>query len=315
MMMPQPAAMTASELVAPSSRTLALRSAALRVDACAGLGRVVLEQRFANDYDEPLHVSYRLPLPADAAVSGFRFRLGERVIEGEIDRRQAARERFEEAIASGHSAALLEQERSSLFSQEIGNVPPHTELECEIVLDQRLRWLEEGMWEWRFPLAAAPRYLGEPGRAPDAGAVALAVSERLEARASLGMVVRDALIQGRSPESPSHPLSCVPEGSLFRVALGSDNAVPLDRDVVVRWPVADGAVRAGLDVAGPRARLADAHALVCLVPPLSESSQAALPRDLTVLLDTSGSMSGEPLEQGKRVVMALIDGLGAADSF
>lgn len=94
-----------------------------------------------------------LPLPADAAVSGYSFCVGERRIQGEIDRTRTARERYEDAIARGHTAALLEQERSSLFTQEIGNVPPGAGVVCEIVLDQRLRWLEDGSWEWRFPLA------------------------------------------------------------------------------------------------------------------------------------------------------------------
>ena len=35
---------------------------------------------------------------------------------GEIDRRVEARERFEDALASGRTAALLEQDRSSLFT-------------------------------------------------------------------------------------------------------------------------------------------------------------------------------------------------------
>jgi Ca-activated chloride channel family protein len=38
-----------------------------------------------------------------------------------------------------------------------------------------------------------------------------------------------------------------------------------------------------------------------------------VPRDLIVLLDTSGSMSGEPLEQAKAVVRALIGRLDGAD--
>jgi Ca-activated chloride channel family protein len=39
----------------------------------------------------------------------------------------------------------------------------------------------------------------------------------------------------------------------------------------------------------------------------------AVPRDLIVLLDTSGSMSGEPLDQARRVVNAMIDTLGERD--
>ena len=103
-------------LVETAGRPLPLLGAALRVEACGGLARVVLEQRFRNPHAEPLQVTYLLPLPVDGAVSGFGFRIGERRVVGEVDRRAAARERFEEAILEGRTATLLEQDRSSLFT-------------------------------------------------------------------------------------------------------------------------------------------------------------------------------------------------------
>jgi len=130
------------------------------------------------------------------------------------------------------------------------------------------------------------------------------------------MTVRDDVVAGRSPESPSHPLSVVADGAGSRVALGAGNAVALDRDVVVRWPVAMERAKTTLDLAGPRAsRLKDAHALVTLVPPRADATGEPVPRDLTLLLDTSGSMGGPPLEQAKRVSLALIDTLGPRDRF
>ena len=99
-------------LVSVDGKTLPLLGAALDAEACAGLARVVLEQRFRNPYAEPLAVTYLLPLPADGAVSGFSFRIGDRTIAGVVDRREAARERFERALIDGKTAALLEQDRS-----------------------------------------------------------------------------------------------------------------------------------------------------------------------------------------------------------
>jgi Ca-activated chloride channel family protein len=50
-----------------------------------------------------------------------------------------------------------------------------------------------------------------------------------------------------------------------------------------------------------------AYALLTLTPP--QLPKRALPRDVIILLDTSGSMSGAPLEQAKRVLLALLDSL------
>jgi Ca-activated chloride channel family protein len=69
-------------LVTTDRRTLPLRSTHLEAEAGGGIARVVLTQRFLNPHAEPLTVEYLLPLPSDAAVSGFSFILGERRVIG-----------------------------------------------------------------------------------------------------------------------------------------------------------------------------------------------------------------------------------------
>jgi len=96
--------------------------------------------RFANRHAEPLTVTYLFPLPHDGTVSGFAFRLGKRRVVGEVDSLEAARGRFEEAGLDGRTAALIEQERGSVFTQSVGNVPPGEEVAVEIQIDQRLAW-------------------------------------------------------------------------------------------------------------------------------------------------------------------------------
>jgi len=317
-------------LVGIDGRSLPLRSVALRGDAAGGLGRIVLEQRFQNPYPDPLRVTYQVPLPPDAAVSGYSFRIGERRVVGEVDRLAAARERFEQALAEGRTAGLLEQDRSSLFTQEIGNIPPGAEVAAELVIDQRLRWLEEGAWEWRFPTVVAPRYLGAEGRVPDAGRVSVDVADTpMTVAASLALTIRDTLptaspsphrgegrVRGQAPESPSHAIATHPAPSAIEVTLADDGRGALDRDLVVRWPAAQPDVAAILDTGRPaedRAHADVAYGLLTLTPPRPDERRGGLPRDLIVLLDMSGSMAGQPLTQARRVVARLVEALGDAD--
>jgi Ca-activated chloride channel family protein len=304
-------------LVSTTGRALPLLGSALRADAAGGVARVTLEQRFHNPYAEPLAVTYSLPLPADGAVSGFAFRIGDRRVVGEIDRKRAARERFEQAIMEGRSAALLEQDRSSLFTQEIGNIPPGEEVIVEVSVDQRLRWLDEGAWEWRFPTVVAPRYLGEAGRVPDAAKVMQDVADGpVGTRFTIACAIRDALAEGRRPESPSHAIDVVDAGGARRVALRDPLGAKLDRDVVVRWMVTTPKVGLALDAGrapSTRAPAKHVHGLLTIVPPSIEARHGAVPRDLIVLLDTSGSMHGAPLEQAVRVTIALVETLRDQD--
>jgi Ca-activated chloride channel family protein len=278
---------------------------------------VVLEQRFRNPHPDPLHVTYLLPLPVDGAVSGFAFRIGERRVVGEVDRRAAARERFEEAILEGRPAALLEQDRASLFTQELGNIPPGAEVVAELTIDQRLRWLDAGAWEWRFPTVVAPRYLGAEGRVPDAPRVAVDVAEGpLPVRVALSLLIRDTVSAGRVPESPSHAIRAGRRDDGLDIGLADPEGAALDRDLVVRWPVATPAVGLALDTGRPPAGRPHgdvAYGLLTLVPPAPGEPAPAFPRDLIVLLDTSGSMSGSPLAQARAVVAALVESLRDAD--
>ena len=315
-------------LVSVDGLSLPLRGAALAAEAGGGLARSVLRQTFRNDHTEPLEVLYTFPLPAEGAVAAYEFRIGERRVIGRIDRRAAARERYEQAIVEGRTAGLVDQERANLFTQRLGNVPPGVEVVVELHVDQKLRWLPEGLWEWRFPTVTAPRYLGGEGRVADAGKVSIEVAEGgTGIRASLDLVVRDRLPEGGAPRSPSHAIRTCgaadtdatsdddATAGAVRVMLAADNGVALDRDVVVRWPVA----RAESGVTLHRARPGSdaphgehAYGLLTIVPPEGPAT-ATLARDLIVLVDTSGSMSGRPIEMAKTVVRGLIDSLAPID--
>jgi Ca-activated chloride channel family protein len=305
-------------MVAVGGRTLPLLGAVITADAKGGVARVAVEQRFRNPYAEPLAVTYSLPLPADGAVSGFSFRVGGRRVVGEVERRREARERYEQALVEGRSAALLEQDRSSLFTQEIGNIPPGEEVVVEVSVDQRLRWLDEGMWEWRFPTVVGPRYLGAPGVVPDADRVAQDVADgELAARAAVACSIRDAIAPGRRPESPSHAVEARGGEGAVRVELAGGAGARLDRDVVVRWAVATPRVGVSLDAARPamgRPHACDAYGLLTIVPPSSLASYRPVSRDVIVLLDTSGSMSGAPLAQAVRVASAVVETLRDEDT-
>ncbi|MCB1774520.1 MAG: VWA domain-containing protein, partial [Gammaproteobacteria bacterium] len=96
-----------------------------------------------------------------------------------------------------------------------------------------------------------------------------------------------------------------------------EQADTLDRDVVVRWPVARENGHLALDAARmmPDRRFADeaAYGILSITPPVETGASQVVPRDLVLLIDTSGSMSGPPLEQAKAVATAVVETLGDRD--
>lgn len=303
---------TGAHMVADDGRPLPLLGVELRAHAEAGLARITLRQQFQNPWDEPLRVRYLVPLPADAAVGGYCFELPNERIVGEIARKHEARERFERALIQGRSAALLEQQRSSVFEQEVGNIPPGALVTTELTIDQPLIWLAEGAWEWRFPIVVAPRYMGAAGHVRDAAKLNVPVLDgHVAAGATLALTIGDAA--RTAPSSPSHALSSNYGADGWTVGIaGEAGSARLDRDVVIRWAVA--AQLPGLEVSLARREQDDrALGLLTIVPPELTASREPVARDLILLIDISGSMGGEPLAQAKRVIRALIDGLAPQD--
>ncbi len=307
-----------AELVTVDGRSLPLVGARLTGEASGGIARCVLEQRFENRFEETLRVRYRMPLPADGAVSAYEFEIAGRVIVGRVHKKAEARERFEQAVAAGQTAALLEQDRADIFTQEIGNLLPGEALIARITVDQRLVWLAgasrlgdgpfEGEWELRFPTVIGPRYVGPADTEDDAQATHVQVAPgQIPARISIELAIRDAIASGRKPSSPSHELKT----SGGRIALRARQGERLDRDLVVRWPVATPEVGLSLDTA--RGETGDSYGLLTIVPPAPAARARTVPRDLTILLDTSGSMGGLPLEAAKQVLALVIGSLGEAD--
>ncbi len=318
-------------LVSVDGRTYPLRSAQIRARAEGGLAQSTLVQEFSNPHDDPLEVIYTMPLPADGAVLGYTIRMGERIIRGEIEVREKAEARFRQALYEGRTAGLLEEDRADTFQQRLGNLPPRTGVQVEIEVLHPLAFLAGGaggehagaaegpvsaagpVWEYRFPTVVGVRYQGAGGRVVDADRLDVDRDQdgAIPTRFGLDLLVADDVILAGGIASASHEIVCVAVAEGVRVGLADD--ARLDRDLVLRWAAATGEV--GVRVVEGRGHGSDdgRYALVTVTPP--RVPNAAYQRDLTVLIDASGSMDGEPIELAKRVVEDLLKSLGSGDRF
>jgi len=90
-------------------------------------------------------------------------------------------------------------------------------------------------------------------------------------------------------------------------------SVPADRDFVLEWAPAvgdePGAALFTEEVDG------ETYALAMVMPPTGRSAGRALPRETVFVVDTSGSMDGDSIDQAKRALLFALDRLRPEDSF
>ena len=85
--------------------------------------------------------------------------MGERVVAARIQKREEARQEFDQARAQGKSASLLEEKRPNVFTMNLANVMPGDTVRIELVYSEILV-PEEGTYSFVYPTVVGPRYTG-----------------------------------------------------------------------------------------------------------------------------------------------------------
>lgn len=286
------------------------------------IARTVLVQEFRNPGSDWVEALYAFPLPEDAAVDHLRMVIGERIIVGEIQEKAEARATYAEAREAGHKAALVEQHRPNLFTTAVANIPPDGKVRIEIEYQQSLRW-RDGEFSLRFPLAITPRYSPTatpqvqhfdlengwsllPGELPNGadltGRVTIPAQIRLDIRP--GFAVDHVT-------SPSHPIVQRQQDGRIQVELAR-GPVRADRDFRIAWRPRPGAEpqAAFFTESTPQGDFG-----LLLVTPPQGQPRHSLSRELILVIDTSGSMGGEPIRAAKAALLRALDSLSPGDRF
>lgn len=297
------------------------------------VARAVVKQTYRNPFDTWFEGVYVFPLPENAAVDHLRMKVGDRIVKGDIQERQAARARYEQAKSSGQRAALVEQERPNIFTTSVANIPPRGEIVVEIEYQQTLKYEVtqlSGSYSLRFPMVVGPRYIpGAPAegqgtgtgwakntdQVPDAARITPPVLDPAKHAPTNPVrlkVVLDAGVPLARVDSPYHPITMrdAEGGRIVELAEGS---VPANKDFELKWtPAAGHAPQAALFTE----KRGDKHyALLMVMPPAKEVAAARLPREVVFVIDTSGSMSGSSIAQARDALELAIARLSEQDSF
>lgn len=314
------------------------------IDVTGITARTIVRQTFLNPTDGWLEGVYVMPLPDDSAIDHLRIVIGDRVIEAEIQERAQARRTYEQARDAGQRAALMEQGRPNQFTMSVANIGPLSEITVETEY-QTLVHIDDGLFELRFPMAVAPRYLPKtpsvysvafgsgPETAGPNGSVVFqpgdgdtlpggpVLIDPDPERIHLPVAIRVNLEAGFAASglaSAFHAVDVVELGpDRFTISL-ADQVVPANRDFVLEWqaPLTGGPTSHiftetvdGTD--GPRG-----FVLGLVVPPLSaDEGVEAPPRDMLFILDVSGSMHGASIAQAKSALVTALARLRAVDRF
>lgn len=290
------------------------------------VARVSVMQEFKNEKSEWVEGIYVFPLPDRAAVDHMRLHVGERIIEGEIQEKEQARKKYEQAKLAGKKTSLVEQQRANLFTTSVANIAPGETVIVEIEYLEDVLY-DEGTFSLRFPMTLTPRYI--PGQAlPDRQGNGWSPDTSLVDDASLitppmvsvsrgHNVTLQATVNAGMPleiiASRYHPVNVSESNGRYLVTLPG-GPVPMDHDFELLWrPVPSSSPRA---MAFTETINGEPHLLLMVMPPEpGETVAGSIPREMIFIIDTSGSMHGVSIEQAKQALRRALDGLKSGDRF
>ncbi|HWQ36777.1 MAG TPA: TonB-dependent receptor [Blastocatellia bacterium] len=290
-----------------------LKHTEVRAAISGSLARVTVTQQFHNPTGEKIEAVYLFPLPQNAAVDELTMTVGARTIRGVIREREEARRAYEEARAAGKVASLLDQERPNIFTQSVANILPGEAVAVTISYVETLKY-EDGSYEFVFPMVVGERY--NPDTVPEAEAARIApatapAGERPGHDISIEVAI-DAGVPVEEIRSTLHEI-VVDRNSLHSavVRLREKDAIP-NRDFILRFDVGGRSIEDALLT--HRSERGGYFTLI-LQPPDRVSIEDVTPKELVFVLDTSGSMSGLPIETAKKAMKLALDGLYEQDTF
>jgi Ca-activated chloride channel family protein len=301
---------TTGAYAVPERRPLPLEGVRVTAEISGAASRVVMAQRYRNAEAVPVEAVYVFPLPEGAALCGLVIETGGRRINGRVLEREEAFAAYDDALAAGHGAALLDEERPNVFTASVGNLLPGQELTVELTWVETLAREGEAI-RFALPTVVAPRYVPNE----DARGVSPTPGERVSPPVKLGVpygfsFAAEVELPGgvAGVESPTHPIRVLLADGKARVEL-AQGAAAMDRDLVLLLtPVA---------AAKPCGRLerqvdGSVVAAVSFVPLLKSSGG---PREVVFLVDRSGSMNGDSIEAVRRALQLCLRSLEEGDAF
>lgn len=293
------------------------------VEISGPIAQVRVRQHFANPGDAFAEGSYVLPLSENAAVHGMTLDIGERKIVGQIHEKAEAKAIYEQAKRNGQQTGLTEQQRPNLFRTSVANIGAGEQITVTLEYTELLV-PDANNYSLRLPLTMTPRYAARPQASdqpaprqsysqahPEGPIVKADDAETASHQARLNIYL-DQGMQLAQVRSPSHQLSADYDGRGYGIRL-AQNPVRMDRDFVLEWQLP---AAAGNQAAVFSEQVGDDHyALLMLSPAAQPVSTERTPREVFLIIDTSGSMQGERIRQARRSLIHALGRLQPEDRF
>ncbi len=279
-------------------KQLSLKKVCITGSVIGKFGTFEIEQTFVNNANKVLEVGYTFPMTETATIAGFEVHIDNKILKGQCKETSEAKNEYTRNIVEGNSAYLMEQKSDNIFSISIGKLAVGEEVSVKIKYIDEF-WITDNQIQIFIPTLVPPKYNCEITNKLKYGKVGYSVDFNINIANNIPF---------SSIQSPTHKLS-IGKGNM-----GTDVKVldyDMSKDFKLYINMANELISNALTV---KAKDGKDILFLSFMPEITDSYEDS-EKDYIFIIDISGSMYGEKLEETKLAVIECLKQLDTGDKF
>ena len=274
------------------TKQIELKNVDAQISIKENVGTITLEQTFSNPSRFRLEGEYLFAIPDEANVNEFYLYIDGKKTKGRVLDSQEANKIYTDIVRTMRDPALLEFVGHGLFKARIFPIEPNSERKIELSYNQIVRQ-DNNMYRFTLPI----RQCGQ-------GSIAqYHMKIELEADRELANIY-----------SPSHQIQINRKDARHVTITLEQTNIESTKDLIIYYSLAQNEINANIFTFRPRTDK-DGYFLFYASPKYQIDQKTKIAKDFIFVIDVSGSMQGEKIEQAREALKFCINGLNKEDRF
>ena len=253
-----------------------------------------VEQTFRNHTDRQLEATYVFPVPKGASVNKFTMWVNGKEVSGEMLEAAKARQIYTDIVRRTQDPGLLEYMGNNLLRMKVFPILPRSDQKVALSFTA-VATRDADLVEYIYPLKTDGK-----------------------ATSTLQEFSIQATIKSQHPiqniYSPTHAISVTRPSDREALVKFDRNQALLDKDFQLFYATGDKDI--GFTTLTHRPISKEKGFFFLMISPRIElPKDQVIPRDMVMVLDTSGSMRGPKMDQARRALKYCLDNLNPNDRF
>ncbi len=269
------------------------------------VAEVEVTQYYKNDGNVPLEAQYVFPGSVNAAVYHLDMKIGDRVIDAKVATKAKAKETYDVAKSAGKTASLLEQGDPGLFTMNVANILPNDDIKVSLKYTEKII-PSRGKYRFIYPAVGRPSVLANGNEALTTYAPGKNMGFDLSVTILSPLAINSFNSINHSVVSESA------HANHLTVLLDPKESLNFTDDFIIDYDLRGSQINTGAAIYEEGD---DGYFLLMLQPPSSFKPKDIVPKEYIFVVDSSGSMENEPIENAKFIASSLMTDLSENEYF